>query len=95
VAKEEPKQIKRTRSAVSCYKRVFSTEDGHAVLLDLMKTHKIMESNFHENPRIHALQEGERNVILRILKLLNYDVRKLETRIEEANKTDPFWGTNQ
>jgi len=85
-------KVQRTKSVVSCYKRLFTTEDGKRVLADLMKAHKVMSSTFSKDPYETALNEGERNVVLRILKHLHFDMEQFEQRIEQVSKNkDPFW----
>lgn len=83
----QDKEAKKRAGVVSCYQKVFSSGEGHRVLLDLLKQHYMMESTFHSNPNEMYFREGERNVVLRILHLLKIDARELYKRIEEANQT--------
>jgi len=48
------------------YKRTFGTESGAKVLKDLAKFCRAHESTFHEDPRVHGVLEGRREVWLRI-----------------------------
>ena len=68
------------------YHTVFGSVAGKRVLNDLMKTHYVMNSTFHENQNVTCLREGERNAILRILTILKLDINHIRERIEEDEK---------
>ncbi len=68
------------------YQRVFGTPEGKRVLMDLMRTHHIMGSTFDENPRVTVLNEGERNVVLRILHKLKTNAQEVYKLIDEAER---------
>lgn len=55
------------------YQVVFNEESIFAkrVLKDLARFCKANETTFHEDPRIHAVLEGRREVFLRILNHIN------------------------
>lgn len=55
---------------VEKYKSCF-LESYPDILEDLKQEHFFLKSAFHENSRVHAEREGERNVILRILTILD------------------------
>jgi hypothetical protein len=56
----------------SAYIRIFKDNpDGALVLKDLMAAHYILRSTFDIEPVLHAEREGERNVVLRILTILD------------------------
>jgi len=83
VAKKRPvKQVDRLQD----YHTLFNTALGKRVLNDMMSTHYVMNSTFHENPGITALREGERNVVLRILTILKLDLNQIRERIEHDEK---------
>lgn len=79
-------QIKAQIDLVVKYAKVFSGPDGEAVLADLKKTHFFERSEFHPDPREHARQSGERNVILRINDILKTNVQTLEKELERMEK---------
>lgn len=66
-----PKPVQET------YRVVFGSQDGVLVLEDMAKAHKLYESTISldstgkVDPIATALREGERNVILRILTIIN------------------------
>lgn len=68
-----PEQVERffTTKKVS-YQRVFNEEsrDVSRVLKDLAKFCRADESTFHQDPRLHAVLEGRREVFLRIQNYL-------------------------
>lgn len=49
------------------------SEAAKAVLSDLSKFCRANESCFHEDPRVHAVLEGRREVFLRIIEHLDMD----------------------
>lgn len=61
------------------YQSVFDPESPtvQAVLKDLAEFCRAHESTFHQDPRVHALQEGRREVWLRIANHLNLPSQKL------------------
>lgn len=70
---------------IRAYKRVFESEDGKVVLQDLMKSCHIFTSTMDANPTEHAYKEGERSVVLRIMRTLNIDPSKLEEAMKGQN----------
>lgn len=70
------------------YKQVFGTEHGKRVLYDLVKTHNVLNSTFDKDPATFAFKEGERNVVLRILTLLNVDTVQLQNIIEKGKQNE-------
>lgn len=73
---------------MSAYQKVFDTEEGKIVLLDLMRTHRMFSSTFVKDPYEMAFNEGERNAVLRICTLLKLDVAKLRERMREYEELD-------
>jgi len=63
---------------IRAYKHVFATEDGKKVLHDLMKTFHIFHSTMDASAHEMAYNEGERSVVLRILRTINTDPSELE-----------------
>lgn len=61
------------------YQEVFKSDSlsVQAVLKDLIRFCRANESTFHEDPRIHAVLEGRREVFLRIQKHLNLSTEDL------------------
>lgn len=76
-------QAKRQIAKVTDYKMVFGTPHGSRVLMDMMKTHGILQSSFDKDPYLTAFKEGERNAVLRILTVLKINVEDIKKRIEE------------
>lgn len=69
---------------VSDYQTVFGNPQGQKVLHDLMSIHGILNSTFDKDPYEMARKEGERNVVLRILSVLNVDIIAMHRKIKEA-----------
>lgn len=74
---------KKKLDQVAFYQSVFNSEEGKKVLYDMMKIHYVIGSTFSKDPHEMALKEGERNVVLRILSILQIDPQKL---LEDINK---------
>jgi hypothetical protein len=68
------------------YKRVFATPDGSLVLRDLMRAHYVVSNTYNKDPIEMAFNEGQRNVVLRILKLVKEDIAAIEKRISDMEK---------
>lgn len=70
---ERAKQFLRGRKGAYC--RVFQGTglDGAAVMTDLVRFCRGTATAFHADPRLHALMEGRREVLLRIQQHLNLD----------------------
>lgn len=55
----------------SAYKAVFTGPMADIVLKDLARFCREFETTFHADPRLHAVLEGRREVLLRIKKHLH------------------------
>jgi hypothetical protein len=70
------------------YQAVFQDEDGEIsvhgrkVLADLDRFCRGNQSAFHPDPRTHALLEGRREVLLRLLHFLNIDSAAIAPFVE-------------
>lgn len=74
---EKIKNLIRTRSFA--YHQVFSPEHKYVatVLKDLSKFCRAHETTFHQDPRVHAVMEGRREVWLRIQEYLKLHVDEI------------------
>jgi hypothetical protein len=64
------------------YQLTFSQPAGQAVLRDLIVFCRGMDSCFHPDPRLHAVAEGRREVLLRILNHLKMTPEDLYAKLE-------------
>ena len=55
----------------NAYRDLFNSPVGRVVLKDLCKAHSVFDGGFDTNSHINAFNSGERNVVLRILTILN------------------------
>lgn len=62
------------------YQLAFGSPAGKAVLEDLARFCRATETCFHEDPRLHAVAEGRREVFLRISRHLNLSPDELMQR---------------
>lgn len=65
----EQRQAKQAE-VIRAYNRLFSTTDGKLVLEDLKQAHWINCPTFDVNTNLMSMREGERNVVLRIMALV-------------------------
>jgi len=77
---------KEQASLVQAYMNVFKTEDGERVLKDLMETHGVLKHSFSGDVSALLIGEGERKVVLAILKKLNANTAFMTERIERYAK---------
>ena len=71
---------------VRAYKNIFDSEEGKLVLHDLMKNFHVLHSTMDANPNEVMFKEGERSVVLRILRTINMDANELEKILNEQEK---------
>ena len=67
----------RIKQKAADFREVFNTPAGKRVLIDLCKQHSVFQSAFNKDSRLHALKEGERNVVLRILTIMGYSEKQI------------------
>ena len=67
-------QVRKLKDKAQHFMNVFNSDSGQIVLDDLKKFCRYNTSLFHESPLRLAMNEGQRNVLLYILK-------KLETQL--------------
>lgn len=75
--------VKKRRAIDAAYRRVFNSPDGKLILQDLMEQHSITGTTFDPNPQVSALKEGERNVVLRVMSILDMSSEKVLEKIKE------------
>ena len=69
------------------YQKVFSGLDGEWVLHDLMDAHGMLSTTMRKDGTVDIAKEGQREVVLRILALLQTDVAELRERIQNHVST--------
>jgi hypothetical protein len=77
--KSEPRQVRLVKD----YARVFAGEEGKRVLRDLMRHGNMLGSSFNPDPYKTAFNEGQRNLVLYILHILQIDLAELQERMEQ------------
>ena len=65
------------------FKECFSTEEGQQVLTKLVQDHFVFKTTPTPDPYLSAWQEGQRSVILKILEMVDTDLRVLRTRYDQ------------
>lgn len=70
---------------IRAYKRVFESEDGKKVLADLAKAGHVYRSTMDPNPNEVAYKEGERSMVLRIMRTVKTDPSELEKYLNELD----------
>lgn len=85
----EERMIERNVAKLQDYKRVFSSEQGKRVLSDLIASHYMMSSTFSRGPGSEqdmAFKEGQRQVVLRIMTIMDQDPAQVAQAIKESNE---------
>lgn len=75
-------KFKEKRDLIVKYKRLFHTDDGRAVLHDLMKSCHVMTSTLEKDPVLMAHNEGARSIVLRILRTIQTDPEQMEALLK-------------
>lgn len=68
------------------FQATFTSPHGEAVLANLMKDAGVFEQTFNSDPLLMSFAEGQRAVVLRILKILKFDIQKAEKLIKEQEE---------
>jgi len=68
----------------NAYKAVFSSPDGDLVLKHLMKTFHVYRPTFSSSATDTAFKEGQRHVVLSVLRFVCKDQEQLKKYIEET-----------
>ncbi len=69
----------------TAYQLAFTSPAGNEVLMDLVRFCRANKSCFDEDPRIHAVLEGRREVFLRIQEHLNLTPEQLQALYDRRN----------
>ncbi len=81
-----------TRPAlIRAYKNVFSTDEGKAVLHDLLRP---MWRTSIAGGEANSVREGERNVALKILSIIKYDEKKLSELFDQSREYEIAYGND-
>lgn len=76
------KKLSFKKDTMQAYQRVFESPEGKLVLRDLMKGCHFYETTFTGDAIETAYREGERSVVLRIIRTLKLDPREIDKIIE-------------
>lgn len=71
------------------YKRVFGSEQGQRVLNDLIANHFVMNTTYSRGSQAEldmAFKEGQRQVVMRMMTIMNYDPEQVEKQIKESDE---------
>lgn len=71
---------------VQAYQSVFANEMGARVLYDMAVRAKLFDITQNVDPGVLAAHQGERNVILRIQKILETSLEKIKDIMKEESK---------
>lgn len=80
------KKAQNKLEILKSYQKVFDSEDGKAVLYDMMKTNGMFSTTFHENPTTMAYMEGRRSFVADLVELLNKDVTQIHKLMKEQEE---------
>jgi hypothetical protein len=73
-ARMTPPEVAQEQAALAqAYRQTFATEQGRAVLADLLRRAGLMQSSFSGEPLETAYREGRRRLGLEIVETINRD----------------------
>lgn len=76
----------KTQELYAAYRDVFDTPSGKLVLHHLMRQGNVLTSSFVQNdPNSTAFHEGQRNIVLLILAMMNVTPQQVEELAVEAH----------
>ena len=83
----QEKRAKKYNAKLQDFKRFFTTESGKRVLYDLVSNHFMMQPTMgaKPDPLEMAYNEGQRQVVLRIMTILKAKPVDITALIEEAH----------
>jgi len=80
---EEKEVIEKEYAKRTEYISLFSGELGRKILNDLIANHCVLSATFSSDPYRTAFNEGQRNVVLRILNMIIKNPSDLLDRVRE------------
>lgn len=80
------KRARRDEKIALAYINTFGTPDGKLVLKHLMETSHMLSTTYKGTVKDMLVSEGERLLVLRILKMCNINPNKLRERIEKYER---------
>ena len=86
------KKAKSALGIASIYKEVFSTPAGEKVLQNLMKNFYVavpmINARAEKPTQLLEFKEGQRSVVLSIMKTTGINLKTLQKRIDNSNEED-------
>lgn len=82
------KREKRVADTIAAYQKLFNSDEGKIVLLDLIKSCNVLNTTYSTDSHETAYREGERSVVLRILKTINTDPARVMELMKLGNQED-------
>jgi len=89
----EEKELKKRAAVIRAYRNTFTSVSGKIVLKDLMQTHYMLSTSFSSSDSHEtAFNEGERNVVIRILQKITVNPNDLLKHIENiVEENDAYY----
>lgn len=79
-------RMKEKRHTLEAYKKFFTSEDGKLILKDLIRSTKFFDTTFHTDQSVMAFEEGQRALVLRILRSTKVKQEDIERMFEDMLK---------
>lgn len=84
---QKDERLEKAHAKFIDYKRIFSSEQGKRVLADLIAQHFVMRPTYvRGDPQGTAFNEGQRDVVLRIMTIMGNDPTEFHNKMMESNK---------
>ena len=74
---------KKNKLRFMAYKWLFDQPEGKLILADMCRAHGVFDGGFDPDPYLNAFASGERNVVLRILTIINLTPSEIEELSKE------------
>ena len=87
------KKKKSVPAKVQAYQRLFNSKDGRTVLADLAKQYHLLTPMFSPKVTDHQslmVMDGQRSVVITILKILKININELTTMLEQEESYDEY-----
>lgn len=79
---------KRMIDMINLYREVFNSEKGQKILIDLAKSVNLQGTSFDPDPSQMSFNEGQKSVLLRILRTIETDPARLIELIKQAGQSE-------
>lgn len=85
IQKAFAERAKKSMTLVQNYKDTFTDDVGEKVLMDILKDSGMLSICFDSDPLVMAYNEGRRDIALRLMTILEIDMKQYKQLLEEES----------